>query len=360
MISNSTYIIAEVGVNHNGRRDVAFQLVDVAVDAGVDAIKFQTFKPENLVTKEADKANYQKQTTDMNESQFAMLKRLELSYDLHYELVEYCHKNKIEFLSTAFDFESLDFLSNKLKLKKLKIPSGEITNGPLLLAYAKTGCDLILSTGMAVLGEIEEALSVLAFGLIGDNITKPSKAAFQYAYLSAEGQKTLKDKVTVLHCTTEYPAPLKEINLNAMQTVYNAFGLKVGYSDHSEGITVPIAATAIGATLIEKHFTLDKTSVGPDHKASLEPDELEAMVKAIRIVEQSMGNGIKGPMPSEFNNIPIARKSLIVAKDIKQGEIFTEENIVLKRPGNGVSPMEYWNIMGKTAQQDYFRDEVVK
>jgi len=356
----STYIIAEAGVNHNGNREMALKLIDVAVGAGVDAVKFQTFKAQNLVIKSADKAVYQKETTDNSETQFEMLKKLELPYDLHYELIEYCQKNKIEFLSTAFDLESLDFLANSLKLKTLKIPSGEITNGPLLLAHAKTGCNLILSTGMATLGEIEEALGVLAFGLINDQSFKPSKTAFQQAYFSTKGQKILKNKVTILHCTTEYPAPPNEINLNAMQTMRNAFGLQTGYSDHSKGIAIPIAVTAMGAVVIEKHFTLDRNLSGPDHKASLEPDELKAMVEAIRMVEQSMGIGLKGPTPSELKNITVARKSLIAVKEIKQGEEISEDNITAKRPGTGISPMVYWEMLNKTAQQNYSADEVIK
>jgi len=356
-----TYIIAEAGVNHNGNRKMAFQLVDAAIEAGADAVKFQTFKAENLVTKNADKAEYQKKITDNAETNFEMLKKLELSHDLHHELIEYCRKNKIEFLSTAFDLESLDFLTNCLNLKTLKIPSGEITNGPLLLAHAKIGCNLILSTGMATLGEIEDALGVLAFGLINDNSLKPSKAVFQQAYLSTEGQKILKDKVTILHCTTEYPAPPNEINLNAMQTMRNAFGLQTGYSDHSEGITIPIAAVAMGAAVIEKHFTLDRALPGPDHKASLDPDELKAMVKSIRIVERSMGDGLKGPMISELKNRPIARKSLIAAKDIKQGETFTTENMTVKRSGVvGISPMEYWELVGNVAKIDILQDALIE
>ena len=259
MIYPRVYIIAEAGVNHNGDKKMAFQLVDVAVKAGADAVKFQTFVAENIVTKSADKAEYQKQTTDGSESQFEMLKRLELSYDLHYELIKYCQEKKIEFLSTAFDIESLDFLVNQLKLKTLKISSGEITNGPLLLAHAETGCDIILSTGMSTLLEVKDALGVLAFGLLNSNKYKPSKTNFQRAYLSTEGQKLLKEKVTILHCTTEYPAPPQEINLNTIITMRETFGLNTGYSDHSEGIIVPIAATSMGAVLIEKHFTLDRT-----------------------------------------------------------------------------------------------------
>jgi N-acetylneuraminate synthase len=360
MTSTNVYIIAEAGVNHNGSADMAFQLIDAAVEADADAVKFQTFKAKNLITRSADKAEYQKKMTSESETQFKMLRKLELSNDLHYDLIEYCKKKNIEFLSTAFDLESLDFLSGTLKLKTLKIPSGEITNGPLLLAHAKTGCNLILSTGMATLGEIEEALGVLAFGLIKDNNIKPSKSAFHQAYFSTEGQKILKKKVTILHCTTEYPAPPHEINLNAMKTMRITFGLQTGYSDHSEGIIVPIAATAIGATVIEKHFTLDRTLPGPDHKASLEPDELKKMVKVIRTVEQAMGDGLKVPMPSELKNRLIARKSLIAANDIKKSDKFSEENLTVKRPGTGISPMEYWDMIGKMSQADFLHDSVIK
>jgi N-acetylneuraminate synthase len=359
MTATKVFIIAEAGVNHNGSIEKAFQLIDTAVEAGADSVKFQTFKAENLVTKSAEKAVYQKNTTDCSETQYEMLKKLELSHGLHYELIKYCEKHKMKFLSTAFDLESLDFLANSLKLKTLKIPSGEITNAPLLLAHANTGCSLILSTGMATMGEIEDALGVLAFGLINDENIKPSKTAFQQAYLSTAGQKNLKDKITILHCTTEYPTPSNEINLNAMQTMRTAFGLQTGYSDHSEGITVPVAATAMGASVIEKHFTLDRMLPGPDHKTSLEPDELKAMVKAIRTVEQSMGDGVKAPMSSELKNRPIVRKSLIAAKNIKQGEKFSEENMVVKRPGTGISPMEYWTMIGKTARANIIKDAMI-
>jgi len=355
------FVIAEAGVNHNGSSEMAFQLVDAAVEAGADAVKFQTFKAENLVTKYAYKAEYQKATTGAGETQYEMLKRLELSYEMHYQLIEYCKKKGVEFLSTAFDTDSLRFLVDGLGLTTLKIPSGEITNGPLLLEHAQTGCDLILSTGMATLGELEEALGVIAFGLLvseGHN-AKPSRAAFQQAYFSEDGQACLKEKITVLHCTTEYPAPAKEINLNAMLTMHQAFGLKTGYSDHSEGITVPIVASAMGATLIEKHFTLDKTHPGPDHKASLEPDELKQMVTAIRTVEQVMGNGVKGPMPSEIKNREVARKSLVASKMIKEGEQFTEQNVIIKRPGTGSSPMEYWDFLGTVSSRNLQRDDQI-
>lgn len=359
---NNTFIIAEAGVNHNGDSKLAFKLVDAAIDAGADAVKFQTFKAENLVTRSAAKASYQQQTTNSNESQFAMLKQLELTHDIHYELIKYCEKKGIVFLSTAFDFESLDFLVKDLKLKTLKIPSGDITNGPLILAHARTGCELIISTGMSTLGEVEEALSVVAFGLIhGINYSiHPSRSAFQQAYYSPKGQQLLKEKVTLLHCTTEYPAPVKDINLNAMVTMYKTFGLKIGYSDHSEGVTVPVAAVALGARLIEKHFTLDKTLPGPDHKASLEPQELKEMINAIRIVDQVLGDGLKGPMPSEIGNRDIARKSLVAAVDIKQDELFSEENLTIKRPGSGISPMRYWDILGEISQKEYKEDELVR
>ena len=358
---SNVYIIAEAGVNHNGSREMAFQLVDIAVKAGADAVKFQTFKPENMVTVKAQKANYQKHTTG-DESQFSMLKQLELAHDIHHELVNYCQQKGIDFLSSAFDSESLNFLVSDIGLKRLKIPSGEITNGPLLLEHALTGCDLILSTGMATLGEVEEALSVIAFGLLNtrDNRVHPSRTAFQEAYLSAEGRQLLKNRVTLLHCTTEYPVSPNEINLSAMLTMRKEFRLNVGYSDHSEGIAIATAATTLGATMIEKHFTLDKSLPGPDHKASLEPDELKAMVNAIRIVKVAMGNGVKSPMPSEQKNIVIARKSLIALKNIKKGEKFTAENITIKRPGTGVNPMEYWGIIGKVAQADFLQDEVIE
>ncbi len=361
-LSNPVFIIAEAGVNHNGNCDMAFKLVDAAVEAGANAVKFQTFKAENLVTKNAAKAEYQKQTTDSNESQFAMLKRLELAYEAHYELIDYCKNKGIEFLSTAFDIESLDFLVNDLGLMKLKIPSGEITNAPLLLAHAQSGCDLIVSTGMSTLGEVEEALGVIAFGLLKESniLSMPSKFAFQQAFFSPEGQQILKEKVTLLHCTTEYPAPLEDINLNAMINMANVFGLKSGYSDHSEGITVPIAAVALGATLIEKHFTLNRFLPGPDHKASLEPSELKAMVQSIRDVEQIMGDGVKGPKPSELGNRVLARKSLVAVTDIAQGEKFTVNNLTVKRPGSGITPMDYWELLGSQALCSFTADELIK
>ncbi len=350
-------IIAEAGVNHNGSKELAFQLVDAAHAAGVDIVKFQTFKAKNLVTQDAQQAEYQTRNTGVAESQFAMLSRLELDYATHHELVAYCQKLDIEFLSTAFDQESLDFLVKDLGLKTLKIPSGELTNAPFVLQHALTGCDLIVSTGMASLAEVEAALGVIAFGLTQPLSAAPSEEAFTQAYASEAGQAALKAKVTLLHCTTEYPAPLAEVNLKAMQTLATAFGLTAGYSDHTAGIIIPIAATALGASLIEKHFTLDKTLPGPDHQASLEPDELKAMVQAIRDVELALGSGIKSPQPSEIKNKAIARKSLIAAKSIQAGEVFTEDNLATKRPGDGLSPYQYWSLLGKPANRNYQDDE---
>jgi N-acetylneuraminate synthase len=354
-----TLIIAEAGVNHNGSEELAFKLVDVAFNAGADIVKFQTFKAKSLVTKYAKQADYQITNTKKEESQLAMLSRLELSYETHHKLIKYCSKLGVEFLSTAFDSESLKFLVNDLGLKKLKIPSGELTNAPLVLEHARTGCDLIVSTGMATLAEIEMALGVIAFGYTQNENEVPNIDAFQTAYFSEQGQQALKAKVTILHCTTEYPAPMVDINLKAMDTLAAAFNLPAGYSDHSQGITIPIAAVARGACLIEKHFTLDNNMEGPDHKASLEPRELKEMIDAIRNVELAIGNGVKGPRPSEIKNKAIARKSLVAAKAIKAGEKYSAENLTIKRPGNGASPYLYWDLTGKIALQDHGEGEVI-
>ncbi|HFQ5405101.1 TPA: N-acetylneuraminate synthase [Vibrio vulnificus] len=348
-----TLIIAEAGVNHNGDEALAFKLVDAAHQAGADIVKFQTFKAKNLVTEQAKQADYQVANTQKQESQLAMLSRLELSYAAHHQLVKHCESLGIEFLSTAFDSESLDFLVNDLGLTRLKLPSGELTNAPLVLEHARTGCDLIVSTGMATLAEIEMALGVIAFGYTAADHVAPSVLAFQQAYASNEGQKALKEKVTILHCTTEYPAPMAEINLKAMDTLGKAFDLPAGYSDHSEGITIPIAAVARGAVLIEKHFTLDKNMEGPDHKASLEPDELTAMVKAIRQVELALGSAVKSPTVSEVKNKAVARKSLVASQAIQAGDAFSADNVTIKRPGNGMSPYQYWEMLERKASRDY-------
>ncbi|MFW1584127.1 N-acetylneuraminate synthase [Vibrio parahaemolyticus] len=354
-----TLIIAEAGVNHNGQEELAFALVDAAHEAGADIVKFQTFKAKNLVTEEAKQAEYQVTNTKKQESQLTMLSRLELSYEIHHDLVKYCNSLGIEFLSTAFDLESLDFLVNDLGLTRLKLPSGELTNAPLVLAHARTGCDLIVSTGMATLSEIEAALGVIAFGYTAAQDEKPSMLGFQEAYASEAGQKALKEKVTILHCTTEYPAPIAEINLRSMDTLGRAFDLAAGYSDHSEGITIPIAAVARGAVLIEKHFTLDKNMEGPDHKASLEPQELGAMVKAIRQIEVALGSSVKTPTESEVKNKAVARKSLVAATDIKEGEELTELNLTIKRPGSGLSPYRYWELIGSKATKGYKAGELI-
>ena len=353
MKHNRILIIAEAGVNHNGDEKLAFELVDAAKMAGADIVKFQTFKAKKLVTPSAKQAEYQIKNTGKQESQLDMLSRLELNYDAHHKLLDYCKTLNIEFLSTAFDSESLRFLVNDLGLKRLKIPSGDLTNAPLVLEHARTGCDLIVSTGMATLSEVETALGVIAFGFTANKDKKPGIEAFQKAYYSERGQQALKEKVTILHCTTEYPAPMEDINLKAMDTLANAFNLTVGYSDHSQGVAIPVAAVARGAKVIEKHFTLDKKMEGPDHKASLEPNELLAMVNAIRDVKLALGDGIKGPRPSEIKNKQIARKSLVASVSILAGEPFEEKKIEIKRPGTGVSPIHYWEILEKTAMKDY-------
>lgn len=354
-----TLIIAEAGVNHNGSLDMALALVDAAHQAGADVVKFQTFKAANLVTQDASKAQYQQQNDTSSNTQLEMLQRLELSHEHHNQLLAHCQKVGIEFLSTAFDHESLGFLLEQMPLKRLKVPSGEITNAPLLLAHARSGLPLIVSTGMANLADIEQALGVIAFGLTADADAIPSVAAFQQAYTSAAGQKALKDNVSLLHCTSEYPAPLSAINLRAMDVMASAFGLPVGYSDHSQGITVATAAVARGACVIEKHFTLDKTLPGPDHIASLEPDELAAMVQGIRDTESALGVALKSPSEVEFKNMDIIRKSLVATKPIAKGECFTRDNLGIKRPGGGQSPVLFWQTLGSAAEKDYEQDELI-
>lgn len=354
-----TLIIAEAGVNHNGDEKLAIELINVAKSAGADIVKFQTFKSSKCISTNAEQASYQVRNTKKVESQLEMVQRLELSYEAHQRLLSHCNSVDIEFLSTAFDHDSLNFLVNDLGLKRLKLPSGEITNSPLVLAHARTGCDLIVSTGMATLAEVESALGIIAFGYTADKEAKPSNSAFENSYASAAGQKALKDKVTILHCTTEYPAPMNEINLKAMDTLGKAFDLETGYSDHSEGIVIPIAAVARGASVIEKHFTLDKNMEGPDHKASLSPRELIEMVSAIRNVEVALGKGVKLPTESEIKNKRVARKSLVASVDILKGEAFTEKNLTIKRPGTGVSPTLYWNYLNQYAERSYKADELI-
>lgn len=352
----SVCVIAEAGVNHNGERDRAFALVDAAAAAGADVVKFQTFKAHDLAAADAPKAAYQTETTDAVETQLEMLRRLELPQAFHHDLVSYCAERKIAFLSAPFDMTSLEFLTSELKLETLKLPSGEITNGPLLLAAGKSNCDIFLSTGMSTLAEVETALGVLAFGLIQTD-TAPSLVTFKEAFASKDGQERLKQKVTLLHCTTEYPAPYADANLRAMETMRNAFEIRVGFSDHTPGIAVPIAAAALGAGVIEKHFTLDRLLPGPDHQASLEPNELKDMIDGIRAIEAALGDGVKQPQPSEFKNIDIVRKSLVIIKSMQMGEPFTQKNLGNKRPGTGKSPMEYWDQLGQPAKRDFAKGE---
>lgn len=327
------FIIAEAGVNHNGDIKLAKNLIDVAKEAGADAIKFQTFISEKVISKYAPKAEYQDRNTSSKESQLEMVKKLELSFDEFVELSRYCRERNIEFLSTAFDFDSISFLDS-LNMKIWKIPSGEITNLPYLIKIAKLGKEVILSTGMSTMEDIRSAISALKKNGSGD--------------------------ITVLHCTTEYPAPYNDVNLKAMNAIQVKFGVPVGYSDHTEGIEIPIAAVAMGAAIIEKHFTLDRNMEGPDHKASLEPNELKAMVSAIRNIEMAIGNGEKKPAESEIKNMTIARKSIIAKKNILKGEIFTEDNLTVKRPGNGISPMKWFEVMGKTAIRNFKEDELIE
>lgn len=356
---NRTLIIAEAGVNHNGDERLALELVDAACNAGADIVKFQTFKAQNLVTPQAKQAEYQVVNTKKEEAQLSMLSRLELSYEAHRRIANRCSELGIEFLSAAFDHDSLEFLVNELHLKRLKIPSGEITNSPLVLQYARTGKDIIVSTGMANLADIENALGVIAFGYLANDGRKPSIDAFEAAYASEEGRRVLEEKVTILHCTTEYPAPLDEVNLRVLETLTKAFGLPVGYSDHTEGIVVPIVAAARGASIVEKHFTIDRALEGPDHKASLEPDELAKMVSEIRKAEVVLGSTVKAATVSEVKNKKVARKSLVAERPIKAGETFNEGNIGAKRPGSGISPYYYWHYLGKKATRHYQAGDLI-
>tara|TARA_B100000676_G_C18077815_1_gene848933 strand:- start:2451 stop:3470 length:1020 start_codon:yes stop_codon:yes gene_type:complete len=332
---SKTLIIAEAGVNHNGDLILAQKLIDVAAEAGVDFVKFQTFKSDKLLTPYAKKAEYQSQTVDDTESQYSMLKKLELSREMHETLIGHCELRGIKFFSTGFDLESIDLLS-ELGLDRFKIPSGEITNLPYLNKIGRYGKPVILSTGMATLKEVGNALNQL------------------------ERAGTPRNRITVLQCTTEYPTPMIDVNLRAMLTIRDAFGVHVGYSDHTLGIEVAIAAVALGASVIEKHFTLDRDLPGPDHKASLEPNELKSMVDAIRNIEKAMGNGIKRPSSSELKNMPIARKSLVAACIIQEGEVFTETNLTVKRPGTGLSPMRWEEVIGLHASRNFAPDELIE
>jgi N-acetylneuraminate synthase len=350
-------VIAEAGVNHNGSLSRALDLVDIACDAGADVVKFQTFRSEKLVSRTATKAEYQRVTTGTAESQFEMLKKLELSAGDHRKILERCRTRGIEFMSSPFDEESLTFLVRELAVARLKLGSGEITNAPLLLTAARSGRAVILSTGMSTLIDVERALGVLAFGYTSS--AKPSLLAFAEAFASTAGQAALQRNVTLLHCTTEYPARFDEVNLRAMDTMRTAFALPVGFSDHTPGIAMPIAAAARHAVIIEKHFTTDKHLPGPDHRASLAPDELREMVAAVRAVESAIGSGVKIPAPSELQNIPVARRSLTTLAAVRAGQPFTTENLGVKRPGTGRSPYELWDWLGRPAERDFDSDETI-
>lgn len=351
-------IIAEAGVNHNGSTALARQLVDAAVAAGADIIKFQTFTAEKLAAPDAPKAAYQEETTGCGESQLDMLRALELSADAHRELFAYCQARGIEFLSTPFDADNIDLLTG-LGVARLKIPSGDITNGPLLLKAGQTGLPLIISTGMATLPEIDAALGVAALGHLGTADKDITPESFSSARHSEAGQAYLLEKVTLLHCTTEYPAPFEDVNLRAMATMAEAFGLPVGYSDHTTGLAVAIAATARGAAVIEKHFTMDRSLPGPDHRASLEPAELAELVRCVREVEMALGSPAKAPSKRESKNMAVIRKSVVAAADIASGEVMAPGNLAVMRPSNGRSPMEYWSLLGVPAARPYKRYEPI-
>ena len=334
-MDNRVKIIAEIGVNHNGDMTIAKKLIDEAKEAGADYVKFQTFKADSIVTKTAKKAQYQNLNYDSDESQYMMLKRLELTPEMHKDIISYCYEKNIEFLSSGFDIESLDLLAT-LGQKIFKIPSGEITNLPYLVHVATIAESIILSTGMANLNEIKEAMNIL------------------------ESNGISRENVTILHCTSEYPAPFDEVNLLSMDTIRSKFNVSIGYSDHTKGIEASIAAVALGATIIEKHFTLNKELQGPDHKASIDPSELSAMVKAVRNIELAMGLATKEPTKSEIKNKLVVRKSIIANQAIKFGEVFNTNNLTVKRPGNGISPMKWNEIIGHKASRDFDKDELIE
>ena len=350
-------VIAEAGVNHNGKVELALALIDAAADAGADIVKFQTFSTVHLAAPTAESSAYQIRNIGLQMSQREMLKPLELNEEAHEALLAHCEKKGIEFLSTPFDLPSLTLLVDNLGLRKVKVGSGDLTNAPMLLEIARRKTEVILSTGMATLQEIEEALGVLAFGFAGSD--EPSPCNFKTAFANSEAKKALRDRVTLLHCTSDYPANIDEINLRAIDTLANVFELPVGFSDHSEGVIIAVAAVARGAVVLEKHLTLDRTFPGPDHRASIEPDEFASMVKAIRDVERALGHSRKGPTSSELKNIPAARKSLVARVPIKWGETFTADMLDIKRPGTGMAPINYWDCIGRRATRDYHADDLI-
>lgn len=359
-MTEPVFIIAEAGVNHNGDLELGRQLIDAAEEAGADAVKFQTFLADDLVSVDTPKAAYQQRTTDASESHHAMIRSLELTEGMHEALIDHASKRGIRFMSTPFDTKSLQMLTQRFGLELIKIGSGELTNLPFLVEAARLSRFLILSTGMGTLGEVEQALAAIAFGLTNPVDSPPSGDDLTRAFGSDEGLAALRERVTVLHCTTQYPAPLEGVNLHAMTTLAAAFGLAVGYSDHTVGTHIPVAAVACGASVIEKHLTLDRGLPGPDHTASLEPSDFRSMVSQIRDIEQVLGDGVKRPVPSEWPNRAVARKSLVAARAISAGEAFSPENLTCKRPGTGKPPRDFWAALGERATRDYAEDELVQ
>jgi len=358
MQHHKTFLIAEAGVNHNGSIELAKKLIDAAVMAGADAVKFQSFVASSIVTAGASKAEYQITNTGSQESQLEMLKKLELSHSQQRELHQYCQRSGIQFLSTPFDNASLNFLTLDLGLETIKVGSGELTNAPFLFEVARLAKNIILSTGMSTLDEVADALGVIAFVMTDSK--NPSVSSFKSALASSEGRKAVTSKVTLLHCTTDYPTVPSDVNLRAMLTLREKFDCQVGFSDHSVGIHLAVAAVAMGATVIEKHLTIDRDLPGPDHKASLEPNEFKNLVEQVRDLENAFGDGTKRPTEVELKNKKIARRSLVALKAIKTGDVFTSENVSIKRPGTGRSPFEYWSLLGTKATSDIAENEVIQ
>ena len=354
-----TFVIAEAGVNHNGSIDLARELIDAAVSAGADAVKFQSFVASSLVTPSASKAEYQITNTGATESQLEMLQKLELSQPQQRELYDYCHSKNIQFLSTPFDLASLKFLTTDLGLETIKVGSGELTNAPFLYEVARLAKKIILSTGMSTIDEVAEALGVIAFAMTNDSSQTPTPSSILSALTSPEGKIAIATRVALLHCTTDYPTKPNDVNLNAMLTLRNNFACQIGFSDHSVGVHLAVAAVAMGATIIEKHLTTSRELPGPDHLASLEPHEFQSLVNQIRDVENALGDGEKLPTSVEIQNKRIARRSLVAARSIEAGEIFTQDNIAIKRPGIGRSPIEYWTLLGTTATRDIAENEII-
>ncbi len=350
-VKDHTLIIAEAGVNHNGSLDLGLELIDIAAEAGANVVKFQTFSADKLASSNVDKADYQKNNCGSAESQHAMLKRLELPLDFYAPLLTRCKEKNIGFMSSVFDHNDVPFLSS-LEMDFFKIPSGEITNAPLLFDVSKTGSKVILSTGMATLGEVEQALMVLAFGYLNPDAI-PTNETIQQNWANQDAQDIISEKVSVLHCTSDYPAAFKHVNLRAMDTLAQAFNVRVGYSDHTQGEVVSIAAVARGARIIEKHFTIDKNLPGPDHKASLSPEELKKMITSIRQTEEALGSPIKFRTRAEEKTVRLVRKTIIARQDIKEGDLYSLDNLTTQRAGDGISPMQLWKMLGSISQNNF-------